>query len=738
MSYSVPAGPPPDVVLENARFRLVIGGDATAKSLVVKATGEEMLDTTEGLPAFSVTQDRPFHNEIKLTFPNKQTTFRANRVSLEGDVLRVGFELVIYEALIRVTTAEDYLVFELLDFHLPRHYLTMDLPPVRAMRFLSLPVRDRAHFGDWMNTSWDDSSALALMAGEPYTWADNERRHGFHILYADARLGLKLRGAKAALVASATDSFLDAVAAMERGLGLPAGVESRRNSAAVNRSIFAASGISPANVDEYIALAKRGGFRMIKIYYPDLCKGAQGDLGYAGIGDYELSDAFPDGIESLKAMLGKLKAAGISPGLHVLQTFIGFKSHYVTPVADPRLNLKRHFTLARPIGAEDDGGGFDLHVLQNPADSPLCDRTRILMFGGELLSYEGYTTEPPYRFTGVRRGHFGTTPVPHPRGEIGGVLDVCEFGASSCYIDQNTDLQDEIAAKIARIYNAGFEFLYCDGSEGVNVPQGIHVSNAQYRVWKLLDPKPKFMEGAAKSHFGWHFMSGANAFDTFPPEQFKKMIVRWPQYEAPILQNDFTRVDFGWWALFLPGEKLWRGGVTATGTQPDMWEFGQSRSVAWDCPASVVFSPEHMGRHPRRDDLLEVIRRWEDVRANGWLTPEMKERLKSPTQEHHLYLNERGEYELHDIEMLPTPAGAPEARGFLFERDGKRMIACWHTTGSGTLAIDLDAPETLPLAGVRYLETALSRDEAKSAWSRACFTKPTPPEPGTEAACPAD
>ena len=716
---STPSAAMPDVVLENARFRLVIGGDATAKSLVVKATGEEMLDISEGLPAFSVTQDRPFQNEIKLTFPNKQTTFRANRVSLEGDVLRVGFELVIYEALVRVTTTDDYLAFELVDFYVPRHYLCMNLPPVRSMRFLALPVKDRAHFGDWMNTMWDDGSALALMAGEPYTWVDNERRHGFHILYADARLGLKLRGAKAALVASPTNAFLDAVAAMERGLGLPAGVESRRNPDAVNRSIIAAGHISPSNVDEYIALAKRGGFKMIKIYYPSLCKGAQGDLGYAGIADYELSDAFPDGIESLKAMLAKLKAAGISPGLHVLQTFIGFKSHYVTPVADPRLNLKRHFTLARPLGAEDDGEPFDLYVLQNPVDSPLCDKTRILKFGGELLSYEGFTTEPPYRFTGVRRGHFGTNLVAHPYGEIGGVLDVCEYGANSCYIDQNTDLQDEIAAKIARIYNAGFEFMYCDGSEGVNVPQGIHVSNAQYRVWKLLDPKPKFMEGAAKSHFGWHFMSGANAFDIFPPEVFKAMIVRWPQYEAPLMRDDFTRVDFGWWGLYAPGDKLWRGGVTVTGTQPDMWEFGTSRAAAWECPATISFSPGDMKRHPRGDDLLEVMRRWEDVRAKGWLTPEMKERLKSPTQEHHLYLNEKGEYELLDIEMLPTPEAAPEARGFLFERGGRRVIACWHISGSGEFAIDLGTAETLPLAGMRYLETDLSREAAIAAWSRA-------------------
>ena len=144
-----------------------------------------------------------------------------------------------------------------------------------------------------------------------------------------------------------------------------------------------------------------------------------------------------------------------------------------------------------------------------------------------------------YKFTGVKRGHLETKVVPHAKGLIGGILDVCEYGAHSCYIDQNSDLQDEIAEKIARVYNCGFEFMYNDGSEGVNVPQGIHVPNSQYRIWKKMDKKAKFMEGAAKGHFGWHLQSGANAFDVFPPEIFKEMIVRWPQWEAPIMRKDF-------------------------------------------------------------------------------------------------------------------------------------------------------------------------------------------------------
>ncbi|MBQ2629885.1 MAG: hypothetical protein IJG13_09435, partial [Kiritimatiellae bacterium] len=62
-----------DIVLENSRLRLVIGADACARSLTVKSSGEELLDTSERIALFSTTQERPFNNEIKLAWPNKRT-----------------------------------------------------------------------------------------------------------------------------------------------------------------------------------------------------------------------------------------------------------------------------------------------------------------------------------------------------------------------------------------------------------------------------------------------------------------------------------------------------------------------------------------------------------------------------------------------------------------------------------------------------------------------------------------
>ena len=708
-----------DVVVENAKFRLVLGDNARARSLVVKATGEEMLDPTEDVPAFSVIQSRPFNNEVKLVFPHRRTEFRADRVRRVGNDLFVGFELVSYEAQIRLTERPDYVLFELVDFPLgPKgsNGLALTYPPVDVMRILSLPVRDRAHFGDWLNVSWDDRSSLSLFAAEPYTWAGNMRRHGFHLMTAEAHRGVKLRGAKAVLLASGTPSFLDAMDVVEADLGLPRGVESRRDPR-MRQSIYWTSGISPADVDEHIALAKRGGFTKMLIYHTAVTD-HKGD--YAVIADYEPDlKLFPKGYESIREMLAKIRAAGISPGLHVLHTFIGFDTHYVSPVADSRLNLKAHFTLAKPFGADASG---DLYVQENPADSPTNAPSRILAFGGELLEYEGFTTERPYRFTGVTRGAKKTTAVAHPQGQIGGILDVCEYGARSCYIDQDTDLQDEIAGKIAKIYDCGFEFMYNDGSEGASAPYGIHVANAQYRVWKKLAEKPLFMEGAAKSHFGWHHQSGANAFDRFEPEIFKEMIVRWPLYEAPIMREDFTQLDFGWWGVFLPEQKVrlhvpGRPEIVSVGTQMDMWEFGTSKAAAWDCPATIQMNPKTLQKHPRTDDLLAVMRRWEDVRAKRWLTPSQREALKDPKREFHLFADEAGKYELVEIEMLPTPDGAKHLRGFVFERGGKRIVACWHTAGEGTLDWTLGPKGTL--SDLKYVTTDLSRDDVRTAWASA-------------------
>ena len=181
------------VVVETEAFKFVINPDATARSLVIKATGEEMLEPREGIPVFATTQIRPFNNEIRLVQQAKRTTYPANRVRREGDRIYIGFETAPYEVAVRIEeTAAGYVTFRperLISNTEQEHqywHWNMDVPPVDSFRLLQLPVKDRENFGDWLNVMWDGRGCVGVMGGTPYMDVDNERRWGFRKLTVEA------------------------------------------------------------------------------------------------------------------------------------------------------------------------------------------------------------------------------------------------------------------------------------------------------------------------------------------------------------------------------------------------------------------------------------------------------------------------------------------------------------------------------------------------------------------------
>ena len=303
-----------------------------------------------------------------------------------------------------------------------------------------------------------------------------------------------------------------------------------------------------------------------------------------------------------------------------------------------------------------------------------------------------------------------------------------EYGGVSAYLSQNSSLQDEIADKIKRIYDLGFEFMYFDGSEGVQPPYAFHVANAQYRVYKKLEKEPIFCEGAAKAHFSWHMLAGGNAFDIFSDEAFKTKIVEHPFEEAERMAHDLTRVNFGWWAY-------------RTTTQPDLTEYGMKLASSKNCPATYQMWIEALRECPRTQDVLEVMRRWEDVKAKNLLTPEQKIALQDTGKEHILLVNEQGEYELCEYKKLGSAAGVDtNVRAFTFKRLGKSYAVIWHTTGDGKLCLPLapdafkyedelggeiitanaiDGGAVIPLSKRRYISTELSMDALVAALSAA-------------------
>jgi len=710
-----------NIVIENEQFCLTLREDCIVESLIYKPKNIECISKGDECALFSLTEERPYNNEIKLAHPNKKTTFEANSVRIEDGKLVVGFELVTFKASVIVKEEKNYITFKLEDFILKYEdfaYLAMTPPPVCEFRLIQLPIMNREKFGEWLNVSWDDEVAVNVLATSPYAYIDSERRKGYRIMSADALAGIKLKGCEAALIVSSPDELMNAIEDIENDYDLPKGVASRRNKK-INASAYWTGDITPLTVDKHIAYAKKGGFSMMLIYYPSIF--VRGN-GYGTCGNYDFREEYPNGAEDLKKMLDKIKAAGITPGFHFLQTHIGIESRYVTPVADHRLNLTRHFTLSKAIGTDD----TEIYVEQNPEGSVMHPKCRMLMFGGEIIYYDSYTTESPYCFKGCKRGHLNTNIKPHDIGTIGGILDVSEFSATSIYLDQNSSLQDEIADKLAIAYNAGFEFVYFDGSEGAQPPFGFHIPNAQYRVYKKFNKAPIYCEGAAKAHFSWHMLSGGNAFDTFTMDIFKQNIARFPAEEAPRMQQDFTRLNFGWWAFY-------------DDTMPDHYEYGTSLAAAWDCPVSMMARDGAVFEtNPRTDDVFEVMRRWEEMRDKGLITDEMKAELKNSAQEHILIINENNEYELCAYDKIEGTADGLSA--FIFTRKNKNYVVCWHTLGEGKLKVNVsnavyenepghdkidyeqaDDGIIIPVAGRRYLSTDMTREALADAFKKAEF-----------------
>jgi hypothetical protein len=668
-----------DIVLENDQFKMVIGTDGTSRSLVFKPGNTECLIEGKKVAISTITEPRPYQNEIKLAYPNQETTFKSNSVRQEGDKLIIGYELIPWEATVSVKISPDYIGFTIEGFNLTieDYGITMTEPPISDMLFLRLPVKNLGHYGDLLNVLWDDKVAVNILATDPFANACAEESDGYHILQAGVDKKVKLTGVGAALITCSTDQLLDKIAVVEEDFDLPHGVKSRRHKL-YNASYYWSHNVTPDNVDEHIKYAKASGFRCMMIYYPAFLK----TRGYRLIGNYDVwRKEYPNGKADLQAMLTKIKDAGITPGVHFLHSHIGRDSKYVTPIPDHRLNLTRIFTLAESIGKYD----TTIYVEQNPANSTMAGNRRVLKIGTELISYNSYSTTRPYKFTGCVRGIDETTINAQAEGYMFGLLDVSEFGATSVYLDQNSDLQDEIADQIADIYSAGFEFMYFDGSEGVNPPFWFHVSNAQWRVFSKLKPEPIFTEGAAKTHFSWHMLTGGNAFDIFKPEVLKEETARHPFKEAPRMKDNFTRLNFGWLGYWLPDENT-------VGTQPDMLEYVTSRAAAWDCPVSIHANLSRFDQHPRTSDNLEVFRRWEEVRAQNWLTDDQKQMLRDGDQEHILLINEQKELELVPYTQIADVAnGSKEVRAFIFEREKVLFVVYWHISGSKKLELPLNS-----------------------------------------------
>lgn len=656
------------IIIENAEMRLVLRANGRAISLIHKDTGQECLDTGTNTPAFAITEYRPYDNELFLTYPAKPRTFGSDTIYRIGNELKVGFEKIAHTATISLNITDDYIGFKLTNLEYEIEKFGVKRPTeIDEFTLLQLPVKKRRYMGEWLNVVWDENVAVNILATDEYARIDAFDRGNYHLLYAGMENRVKLMNVGAALITTRKDYLLDRIDQLERDYNLPLGVESRRREE-YKYSYYELRNVTTKNIDEHIAYAKQGGFRMIVIYYTDFAQ---------SMGHFPWRPEFPHKIADLQAITDKISQAGMIAGFHIHYNKAAKNDPYVSPVPDARLNLRRIFTLADSI----DSNSKVIQVEENPEGCTLEDGRRLLKLGNELISYENYTATFPYQFTGCRRGELNTKIKPEEKGFKFGLLDVDTWPLFVRF-DQNTSIQEEVAERIAKIYHdAGFQFIYFDGAEDVHPPYWYHVSQSQLTVYNKLNKAPLLSEGAIKSHFSWHIITRGNAFDLFSPEFIRQATQKYPMHAAKYTAQDFTSINFGWNDYLAPSS-------TTTGMQPDMYEYICSRAAAWDCPIALMGKLGELKKHPRTGDNLEVIRNWEGARIQGFFTEKQKEELKNPEQEHILLKNEEGQFELFPCRQITGVANSsPDISAFMFRCKEKTWVSYWHLRGEALLRI---------------------------------------------------
>ncbi|MBS3776930.1 MAG: hypothetical protein KGY70_17160 [Bacteroidales bacterium] len=723
-----------DVIIENEQMRLVIAPNGKAQSLFHKPTKEECLMQNAKVAVFSMVVDvdySPYDDVFKSNvIPMGEREFTPDSVYRKGDQLIAHFDIIDVDAVIGLDIQPQYIHFEVEDFVNKRSTTNLagngninpDISPrVDEMWFLRLPIRNRSHYGEWLNVTWDDQWAVNILGTDSYTRIKSDERNGYRILKAGMISEVKSKGVGAGLITTSTDNLLDDIARVEEDFNLPHGVKNRRSEKA-DLSTYWSGNITPDNVDEHVEYAKKGGFRTFYVYYTAFSKAP---------GHYEWRDEYSNGIEDLQEVVKKIKNAGMSPGVHIHYNKASKSDPYITKV-DHRLNLRKYFTLAAPLGRND----TTITVEENPRRVTLDEGRRILKIGDELISYSDYTTVRPYKFTGCSRGALNTKPASHSMGNKFGLLDLDDW-PKFVRLDQQTSIQGEVAERLAEIYQkAGFEFIYFDGAEDVHSPHWFNTAKAQWEVYKRLDPEPIFAAGSVQSHFSWHMLSRGNHYDShnWPPKELKQAIRDFPGNAAPLMADNFTASTFGRYRYFVPDEN-------SIGMQPDMFEYLTSRASAWGSPWILKSNVEEFEDHPRTSDNLEVIRRWEEAKAQDWLTEEQKQMLRDWEQEHILLVNKQEEFELVPYEQIKDVAKG-EVRAFIFERQDDLYVVYWHIKGDKNMELPLKPEKitllkdigeqtevqpgkneesvVLPVSRRRYVKTdQLSREELISAFQNA-------------------
>ncbi len=394
--------------------------------------------------------------------------------------------------------------------------------------------------------------------------------------------------------------------------------------------LFNFGSLVETNVADWIAMARSLGFNQIDNH---------GGGAFFRFGDFELNRAkWPDGWESWRRIVARLHDAGIGSIFHTYAFFIDKHSRYVTPVPDERLDAFRSFTLAADLSADATEAVVDESTAGLSTITGFFEHNSVVLHAGdELITFSGFSKEPPWRFTGLKRAALGTKATPHAKGTKARQLKEC-FGLF--VPNPESSLFEEIAANHAEVVNrCGFDGIYLDAIDGSSILRGPDecwhwADKFVFEIQKRLR-KPVGMEMSAMWHHFWQYRTRWQAWD-YPQRGQQRFL---DLHAASVNGGLLLPLHLGWWNFqsFNPPQ--------IEPSYPDVIEGLGAKLIGWDAGISLTGAVDRntVQSMPLFRRATGILRTCEELRHAGAFDETAKAKLRESGSEFTLFTNATGQ-----------------------------------------------------------------------------------------------
>ena len=481
------------------------------------------------------------------------------------------------------------------------------------------------YVGDIANMFSDDASGVCLRAYDlPMAM----------LIDRPGRLWTRARrpfaGLRFGLVAGPRSTLQRRLQAMTRAAGVPVNEcgGAWALGAEANRGSYLQPVMEAAAVGRWIDLAERGGFTTIHLRrWMDT------------YGHYEPRRShFPRGWDDLFAAVRRIRAAGLKVGVHTLTACISPTDPWVASEMNRDLIPWCSYTLAADLPPD----ASELEVAEPPKTVHDTSMTyfgngNAMRLGSEIVQYAGFTRTPPYRYTGLKRGAFGTRPAPHAKGSS---ADYLQQRYMAFYPRPDSPLADALAARIAWFVNEGhFDQIYLDGAEGMMSRSG---TDAMRRKIFSAIGRSLVVEASCQSPHSWWQHSRGGAWDG-PNFNFKPFVDLHASITPLHCRANMLEPQMGWW-LFRDQWLQRRGQFT------DDVECFAARNAGLD--AAMSFMEVDVNRGPLalyRENAVTILGRYERFRLARAFRAEVQDAFRTPSREFRLRQDSAGVWRVHPV-----------------------------------------------------------------------------------------